>query len=729
MDYTEVVYNAISLFSGLGGDSLGMTQAGCKIIAYNELKPVFCNSHDANFPDSERICDGKINDISKLKDSHFEKYNGKTDILFAGFPCFVKDTLVLTNNGYKEIQNVSIDDKLLTHTGKFQNIVNLQRKIYNGLLYNFKLKYHPEIITCTEEHPFYVREQQRLWNNDKRKYEYSYSEPQWINANLIKKTHLFGMVINTKEDIPTFIFEKTVNKSRTDTLSITLDNPDQWFMMGYFIGDGWIEDTKKSDGRNTHKIRFTFHEDDNESLEKVKRVLKITYKDKSGKCNKYGCADFIWFNILKQFGKYAHGKIIPEWIQNAPKHLIKSFIDGYMAADGYKVSEYCYTLTTVSYNLAYGLQRLYLKLGIIASCEKTIRPKTCVILGRTVNQRDSYKITAYIEKERNYTSFIEDNYVWYTQTSNISTQATDETVYNFEVENDNSYIVYNTIVHNCQGFSTAGKKKDDDPRNTMFLEFLRAAKLTNPWMIIGENVKGLLSRKTSKGELYIDVIVSEFEKLGYEVIYQVFKTEQYNVPQKRERLIILGIKKDNPYGWKPSFPEPQSENPNMKSFIKYNMTGAVKVDPDWFSEIPNECILSNMDDDNDYKDNNGGHPYLLSKINAGEVDRYYDGKQHEYLFSFAKRASPIHCEIIDIRYPSKTIICTYEHQPRLFVPLMNPSGCYLRMLLPDELKQIQGFPADYIVCGSDKDKITQIGNAVPPPLIRAIVENITGNYI
>ena len=51
-------------------------------------------------------------------------------------------------------------------------------------------------------------------------------------------------------------------------------------------------------------------------------------------------------------------------------------------------------------------------------------------------------------------------------------------------------------------------------------------------MIIGENVKGLLSRKTSKGELYIDVIVSEFEKIGYEVIHQVFKTEQYNVPQK-----------------------------------------------------------------------------------------------------------------------------------------------------------------------------------------------------
>ncbi len=717
-------FKAISLFSGLGGDSLGMTHAGCTVIAYNELKPTFCKSHESNLPESELICDGKVNDISKLKDSCFEKYNGKTDILFAGFPCFVKDTIVLTNNGYKEIQNVHLDDKLLTHTGNFQNIVNLQRKIYNGPIYNFKIKYHPEIIKCTEEHPFYVREQIKVWNNLLRKYEYTYGQPEWVNANLIKPTHLFGMVINTNSDIPSFEFEKNVNKSRIDKITLTLNDPNQWFMMGYFVGDGWIEETKKSDGRNTNKIRFSFYENDNETIERIKQILKITYKDKSGKSDKYGCADFVWHNLLKQFGKYAHGKIIPEWVQNAPTNLIQEFINGYVASDGHVVSGDITKISTVSYNLAYGLQRLYLKLGIIASVEKQIRPKTCVILGRLVNQRDIYQITANYNKQKNTTSFIENNYVWYTQKSEVISTS-DETVYNFEVENDNSYIVYNTIVHNCQGFSSAGKKKDDDPRNTMFLEFLRAAKLTNPWMIIGENVKGLLTRKTTKGELYIDIIVSEFEKLNYEVIYQVFKTEQYNVPQKRERLIILGIKKDNPYGWKPSFPNPLSKDLNLKSIIKYDMTGAVRVQPEWFEEIPDECILTDMNDKTEYKDNNGGHPYLLSKIKANLIDMFYNGKQHENLFSFGKRDSPIHCEIIDIRYPSKTIICTYEHQPRLFVPLCNPSGYYLRMLLPDELKQIQGFPLNYQVCGTNKEKIIQIGNAVPPPLIKAIVEHVT----
>ena len=276
----------------------------------------------------------------------------------------------------------------------------------------------------------------------------------------------------------------------------------------------------------------------------------------------------------------------------------------------------------------------------------------------------------------------------------------------------------------CTSFSSAGQRKLDDPRDTLFLEFLRATRLIEPSLIIGENVKGLLTKKTSKDELFINIIVSEFEKLGYNVIYQIFKTEKYGVPQSRERLIIVGVKKDNPYGWTPKFPEEVAGNPNLKSIVTYSMEGALKVDPEWFSTIPEECIIKKMDDTTEYPDNNGAHPYLLSKLNADVADRFYSGKQHDNLFSFSKRISPIHCEIVDIRQPSKTIICTYDHQPRLFVPIQNASGCYLRMFTPDELKQIQGFPSDYIVCGTKKEKIVQIGNAVPPPLIRAVVEKI-----
>ena len=107
-----------------------------------------------------------------------------------------------------------------------------------------------------------------------------------------------------------------------------------------------------------------------------------------------------------------------------------------------------------------------------------------------------------------------------------------------------------------------------------------------------------------------------------------------------------------------------------------------------------------------------------------DVNFEYKGVVHPNLISFGKRKSGNHIEIIDLSKPSKTIICTYGHQPRLFVALQNKKGYFLRMLLPDELKQIQGFPENYIVNGTTSEKITQIGNAVPPPLIKLVVETL-----
>ena len=274
----------------------------------------------------------------------------------------------------------------------------------------------------------------------------------------------------------------------------------------------------------------------------------------------------------------------------------------------------------------------------------------------------------------------------------------------------------------CQGFSNAGKKRDDDPRNTLFKDFVRVTRVIQPSIIIGENVKGLLKKKSSSGTKFIDLIDYEFKLIGYNIKYQVCKTDQYGVPQKRERLIILGTRNK----WKLEFPPPLLEKPNLLDIVKYSMEGAVQIPQEMVDNIPAECILTDMNDSTQSK--TPIHPYLLRKLNPTvEQKTYLMNKQlvqFTHLFSFGKRDSPIHCEIIDIRNPCKTIICTYSHQPRLFVPLKNKSGYFLRCLLPDELKQIQGFPKDYIFCGNTKEKIAQIGNAIPPPLIKHIVEHL-----
>ena len=279
--------------------------------------------------------------------------------------------------------------------------------------------------------------------------------------------------------------------------------------------------------------------------------------------------------------------------------------------------------------------------------------------------------------------------------------------------------------HPCQGFSNGGKKLPNDPRNTLFREFARVCRLSKPKYIIGENVDGLLSRKTATGENYIDVIVDEFDKIGYNVKYQVCHAVQYGVPQLRKRLVYVGIRKDLNKEF--TFPEPLNDGktdlPNLKNIIKFSMEGAIKIEPDDFdmTSIPDECIVKDMKNDEE-EDSDNIHPYL--RLKAKTRDFEYGNKIHENMLSFGKRDSPVHAEVIDIRNPSKTIICTYDHQPRLFVPLQNKNGYFLRPILPDELKQIQSFPADFKLTGSKKEQIKQIGNAAPPLLVEAIVKKI-----
>ena len=279
----------------------------------------------------------------------------------------------------------------------------------------------------------------------------------------------------------------------------------------------------------------------------------------------------------------------------------------------------------------------------------------------------------------------------------------------------------------CQGFSKAGKKQQDDPRNTLFKEFVRVVNEIQPRYIIGENVKGLLTRKTSSNEKYIDVIQQSFETIGYKTIFKICNLTDYGVPQKRERLIILGTRHDiQPVSF-PSSSLSSSSDLSLVNIVSFDMTGAIQITKDMYdmeNKIPEECIITDLENT---ETTNHPHPYLVMKANTKNAT--YNNIHYTSLLSFGKRDSPIHCEIINIQRPSKTIICTYDHQPRLFVPLKNKNGYFLRCLLPYELKQIQGFQKDYNFKGNIKQQILQIGNAIPPPIVCHITKHILAHHL
>lgn len=93
----------------------------------------------------------------------------------------------------------------------------------------------------------------------------------------------------------------------------------------------------------------------------------------------------------------------------------------------------------------------------------------------------------------------------------------------------------------CQGFSLSGPRKIDDSRNVLYKHYVKLVRQNKPMAFIGENVKGLL---TMGGGQIIEAIVADFSECGYDVFYKLVNAKNFGVPQDRERVIIVGFRKD-----------------------------------------------------------------------------------------------------------------------------------------------------------------------------------------
>jgi DNA-cytosine methyltransferase len=591
--------------------------------------------------------------------------------LVGGPPCFIADTKVLTNNGYKNIQDVNLNNTLITHTGTYQKIINLQQKEYNDILYEIKAKYHPFYTICTKEHPFYVRKQNKIWNNNKRNYDYTYDTPEWINAENLSYNYFVGMPISQKNIVPEFTSEKKINQKTIIEEKKILDNVDYWFLMGYFLGDGWTVNLKETNGQSIKRSYLVIN---NKQIDKLlprfEKVIKLTKCNNCMNRTKYECDNLLWYNILKQFGQKADKKIIPEWVINSPLNFIQAFLDGYISADGCNYKNKI-KITTVSYNIAYSIQRIYLKLGKFCSIKYQQRPEKFMINGRIVNKTNSYQMEILINPlKRKQKSFIEDNYAWFEiydikQKNNV----TPTKVYNFEVDVDNSYCVDNIIVHNCQGFSIAGKRDNKDPRNSLFMEYVKYLNYFKPKAFIMENVIGILSMKTAGGELVKDIILEEL-KVNYDCNFFKLSAADFEVPQKRKRVIFIGFRKD----------------------LKIVPTEPSKINPD--NHIAVKTILENKKDiDKKY--------YLSEKALEGIRKKKEKMKIKGHGFG---------AQILDLNEPSFTIPARYWKDG--YDALVKYSDTKVRRLTIKELSKIQTFPDNYDFKGSSKEIIMQIGNAV-----------------
>ena len=368
-------------------------------------------------------------------------------------PCFVKGTKVLTQNGYKNIEDIK-DENIYTHCGNFYPVIKNMKRIYNGPLYKIRPKYSPYDIVCTPEHPFYARKfivknRFKIDGIEKRNVVFP-DKPEFIQAkDLIKNNYFVGMKIEEKEIIPEFLLNNIMTK---------LDEPIFWWMMGLFVRDGWLV-YEKIGNYERDRIHFVIaNHQIEEFLPKLQSIIpNLIYRNSQNGCKTYYCTNHEISNILKLFGKYAKHKLIPNFVHEAPKYLIREFLNGYLAANGCKRTR-CLNessrLITISYNLAFSIQRLYFKLGFIGSLQFNKRQGKTQIFpnGKVCNINDAYLFEVYENKRRCDYSFIENGYAWITIKNIEIENVVNTDVYNLSVVNDNSYIVNNICVHNCYGY-------------------------------------------------------------------------------------------------------------------------------------------------------------------------------------------------------------------------------------------------------------------------------------
>ena len=234
----------------------------------------------------------------------------------------------------------------------------------------------------------------------------------------------------------------------------------------------------------------------------------------------------------------------------------------------------------------------------------------------------------------------------------------------------------------CQAFSYAGKSLGfEDIRGTLFFEYTRAVKAINPKVILAENVRGLERHDEGKT---LQTMIKVLSDLGYYVHYKVLKSQYFDVPQKRERLIIIGIRKD--CGNQIAFPKDKNYTVSLKD--------ALENVPESTGQKYSEYKKGIMD-----LVPEGGYwrnlPIELQKTYMGASYFLGGGKT-----GMARRLS--------WNEPSLTLTCNPAQKQ---TERCHPSES--RPLTIREYARIQTFPDDWTFAGSISAQYKQIGNAVP----------------
>lgn len=291
----------------------------------------------------------------------------------------------------------------------------------------------------------------------------------------------------------------------------------------------------------------------------------------------------------------------------------------------------------------------------------------------------------------------------------------------------------------CQGFSLIGQRAIDDPRNSLVKDFVRIVRELNADHFVFENVKGITLGKHRK---FLEEIIQEFKEAGYDVVedWKVLNAYEYGVPQDRERLFLLGSKK----GLKlPEYPAPSTSKPGSAGALLPSAPTCFEA----LSDLPNAERFKQLAYSDEVKVAKWGKVSAYGKLMRCESPEGwgygYRRKWDPTLLTSSMRSE--HTDISRARF-SATEAGEVEPISRFFK--LPPRGVcntlragtdaargaftsprpihykWDRCITVREMARLHGFPDWFRFNETKWHGARQIGNAVPPPLARAVASQI-----
>lgn len=323
---------------------------------------------------------------------------------------------------------------------------------------------------------------------------------------------------------------------------------------------------------------------------------------------------------------------------------------------------------------------------------------------------------------------------------------------NYQIDEDNWYNDVHNIDGNkyknkldllvggspCQSFSMVGKRKGfDDTRGTLFYEFARVVKESQPNVFIFENVKGLINH--DNGNTF-ETIKATFDELGYKYFFQVLNAKNYGMPQHRERIFVVGFK-DKTIDF--NFPEPIDLEHKMQDFLedytdsKYYLkekgikfVTSSKNRNKRYTQINGDIALCqkanqqfNWHGDFVFEEQNSNDfNEFIFDVNEVEEKYYLSDKVRDYVLSSGTKTFKTSIKTdLEVARP---LLQSMHKMHRAGVDNYVTHTGRIRKLTPKECLRLMGFRDDFKQVVSDTQMYRQAGNSIVVDVLIAILKQM-----